>query len=66
MPSVGSILVTINRSCHRQQHVGDVATAFPFIDPLDAFFLLNPGGDLRSTQMEFENWFRDHKLEASF
>lgn len=66
MPSVGSILATIDGSRHCQEHVGKVSAAFPFIDPLDAFFLLNPGGDLRSTQMEFENWFRDHKLEASF
>ncbi|OWM84928.1 hypothetical protein CDL15_Pgr027715 [Punica granatum] len=64
MPSVGSISVTIDRSRNRREHVGKVAAAFPFIDPLDAFFLLNPGGDLRSTQIEFENWFRDHKLEA--
>ncbi|XP_031390814.1 separase isoform X2 [Punica granatum] len=64
MPSVGSISVTIDRSRNRREHVGKVAAAFPFIDPLDAFFLLNPGGDLRSTQIEFENWFRDHKLEG--
>ncbi|KAK4751903.1 hypothetical protein SAY87_020701 [Trapa incisa] len=64
MPSVASILMTIDRSHKYQDDVGDVASAFPFIDPLDAFFLLNPGGDLKSTQVEFENWFRDHKLEG--
>ncbi|KAM5574597.1 hypothetical protein ABKV19_013836 [Rosa sericea] len=33
-------------------------------DPLDAFYLLNPSGDLNYTQNEFETWFRDQNLEG--
>ncbi|KAA8545541.1 hypothetical protein F0562_020325 [Nyssa sinensis] len=64
MPSVGSISVALDR-CHRnQEQAGRDAVAFPLIDPLDAFYLLNPSGDLSSTQVEFENWFRDQKMEV--
>lgn len=65
MPSVGSISTTLDRRHHHQEPVGTSAVAFPCIDPLDAFYLLNPSGDLRSTQIEFENWFRDQKLEVT-
>ncbi|KAK9290720.1 hypothetical protein L1049_008894 [Liquidambar formosana] len=64
MPSVGSIPVTLDRSCQHQGQVGRIVATFPLIDPLDAFYLLNPSGDLSSTQVEFENWFKDHKLEG--
>ncbi|XP_015580756.1 separase [Ricinus communis] len=64
MPSVASICSTLDRSCNNQEQVGRIFSAFPFIDPLDAFYLLNPSGDLSSTQVEFENWFRDQNLEG--
>ncbi|XP_038681739.1 separase isoform X2 [Tripterygium wilfordii] len=65
MPSIGSILVTLERSrCHLQQKNGGIVTTFPVIDPLDAFYLLNPSGDLSGTQLEFEKWFRDHNLKG--
>ncbi|XP_065870788.1 separase isoform X2 [Euphorbia lathyris] len=64
MPSVGSIFLTLDRSCKHQDQVGNIVAAFPLIDPLDAFYLLNPSGDLSSTQVEFENWFRDQNLEG--
>ncbi|KAJ8572576.1 hypothetical protein K7X08_009087 [Anisodus acutangulus] len=32
--------------------------SIPLIDPLDSYYLLNPSGDLSSTQSEFENRFR--------
>ncbi|KAK7839536.1 separase [Quercus suber] len=64
MPSVGSISETLDRSHHRQEQVGRICATFPLIDPVDAFYLLNPSGDLSSTQVEFENWFRDHNLEG--
>ncbi|WCJ18437.1 hypothetical protein M5689_000788 [Euphorbia peplus] len=63
MPSVGSIFQTLDQSCKHQDQVGSVAS-FPLIDPLDAFYVLNPSGDLSSTQVEFEDWFRDHNLEG--
>ncbi|XVF00736.1 hypothetical protein REPUB_Repub04eG0027100 [Reevesia pubescens] len=64
MPSVGSISMTLERSWHYQEQVGINAAALPLIDPLDAFYLLNPSGDLSSTQAEFENWFRDQNFEG--
>ena len=66
MPSVGSISMTLGRSWHYQEQVGRNAAAFPLIDPLDAFYLLNPSGDLSSTQAEFENWFSDQNFEVIF
>ncbi|XP_062028567.1 separase-like [Rosa rugosa] len=35
-------------------------------DQLDAFYLLNPSGDLNYTQNEFETWFRDQNLETDY
>ncbi|KDP43629.1 hypothetical protein JCGZ_16916 [Jatropha curcas] len=64
MPSVGSICLTLDRSCNHQEQIGRIVSAFPVIDPLDAFYLLNPSGDLSSTQVEFENWFRDQNFEG--
>ncbi|PRQ20035.1 putative separase [Rosa chinensis] len=64
MPSVGSISATTNRNYHNQYHIQSIMTSFPLIDPLDAFYLLNPSGDLNYTQNEFETWFRDQNLEG--
>ena len=64
MPSVGSISATLDRSHRWQEQVGRICATFPLIDPVDAFYLLNPSGDLSSTQVEFEKWFRDHNLEV--
>ncbi|XP_040366322.1 separase isoform X3 [Rosa chinensis] len=64
MPSVGSISATANRNYHNQDQVQSIVTSFPLIDPLDAFYLLNPSGDLNYTQNEFETWFRDQNLEG--
>uniref|UniRef100_A0A7N0RG04 separase n=1 Tax=Kalanchoe fedtschenkoi TaxID=63787 RepID=A0A7N0RG04_KALFE len=63
MPSVGSIAVTLDRRRIRQDQINTFAP-FPSIDPQDAFYLLNPSGDLTSTQQEFEKWFRDQNLEG--
>lgn len=66
MPSVGSICATLDRRCRQQEQVSGIIPAFPSIDPFDSFYLLNPSGDLRNTQIEFENWFKDQNLEVSF
>ncbi|XP_051146436.1 separase isoform X2 [Andrographis paniculata] len=65
MPSVGSILATLER-CLRQNHeqFQPFVPAFPLIDPLDSYYLLNPDGDLKRTQDEFENWFKDQNIEG--
>ncbi|XP_022978634.1 separase isoform X2 [Cucurbita maxima] len=64
MPSVGSICVTLDGRLHQQEQDSGIIATFPSIDPLDAFYLLNPSGDLSSTQIEFENWFKDQNLEG--
>ncbi|XP_021889373.1 separase isoform X3 [Carica papaya] len=64
MPSVGSISAILNRSHHHEEELSQIVASFPLIDPLDAFYLLNPSGDLSSTQLEFETWFRDQNLEG--
>lgn len=66
MPSVGSISVMLDRIHHHQEQVDKMVAAFPLIDPMDAFFLLNPSGDLSSTQVEFEKWFKDQNFEVIF
>lgn len=66
MPSVGSISIILERSQQYHELACTNAAAFPLIDPLDAFYLLNPSGDLSSTQAEFENWFRDKKFEVIY
>lgn len=64
MPSIGSISAILDRSHHHQEQAGMNAAAFPLIDPLDAFYLLNPSGDLSSSQTAFEKWFRDQNIEG--
>ncbi|KAH9685964.1 Separase [Citrus sinensis] len=62
MPSVGSIAATLERIHHHEQLVKGLLATFPLIDPMDAFYLLNPSGDLSETQLLFEDWFRDQNL----
>ncbi|KAI9087156.1 hypothetical protein K1719_030791 [Acacia pycnantha] len=64
MPSVSSISALVNRSSSHHKQIEGNSMSFPLIDPLDAFYLLNPDGDLASTQTEFENWFRGQNLEG--
>lgn len=64
MPSIGSISATLDRSRHLQEKVGPNSVLFPLIDPLDAYYLLNPSGDLSSTEIAFGRWFRDQNLEV--
>ncbi|KAJ0743876.1 putative separase [Helianthus annuus] len=65
MPSVASISCTYGRCCHSQEKDGKDSSLFPMIDPLDAYYLLNPAGDLSSTEAEFGNWFKDQNLEGT-
>ncbi|XP_073049001.1 separase isoform X1 [Primulina eburnea] len=64
MPSVGSIFVTLDRCCQNQKFMEPTIPSIPLIDPLDSYYLLNPDGDLRRTQVEFENWFKDQNIEG--
>ena len=33
----------------------------PVMDPYNAFYLLNPSGDLSNTQSAFEDWFKNQQ-----
>lgn len=79
MPSISSIRATLIKCCPYQQQVqllkcyqgspmeqGVPSHSIPSIDPLDSYYLLNPSGDLSSTQIEFESWFRDQDFEVLF
>ncbi|WJX81047.1 separase [Trifolium repens] len=64
MPSVSSIFAVFYKDSNHKEQVERNLVPFPSIDPLDAFYLLNPGGDLVRTQIQFENYFRDKNLEG--
>ncbi|KAE8727211.1 putative Kinetochore protein ndc80 [Hibiscus syriacus] len=64
MSSGGSISMILERCRRYDELLSRNAATVPLIDPLDAFYLLNPNSDLRSTQAEFENWFSDQKFEG--
>uniref|UniRef100_A0A803L2H9 separase n=1 Tax=Chenopodium quinoa TaxID=63459 RepID=A0A803L2H9_CHEQI len=63
MPSVASIFMALQRRSVLQESAR-LGTKFPLIDPLDAFYLLNPSGDLSRTQSEFEEWFRYQNMQG--
>ncbi|XP_014518647.1 separase isoform X1 [Vigna radiata var. radiata] len=64
MPSVSCISAVLLKGSDHKEPVERNLVPFPLIDPLDAFYLLNPDGDLSGTQTEFENYFRDQNLEG--
>ncbi|KAL9237436.1 hypothetical protein vseg_011984 [Gypsophila vaccaria] len=63
VPSVASISVALQRRSALEK-AGRISARFPLIDPLDAFYLLNPSGDLSCTQAEFEDWFRSQNIQG--
>lgn len=63
MPSVCSIFASLDR--HDNEKLGTGSIVFPSIDPLDAYYLLNPSGDLPSTEVHFDKWFKDQNLEVN-
>jgi hypothetical protein len=63
MPSVSSILAAYAVKCK----VGENSALFIFsIDFCDAFYLLNPSGDLKVSQDNFEKHFTNKKLEVLY
>ncbi|XP_024626543.1 separase [Medicago truncatula] len=64
MPSVSSIFAVFDKGNYQKVQVGRNSAPFPSIDPLDAFYLVNPGGDLVGTQIKFESYFRDKNIEG--
>ncbi|KAL4588484.1 hypothetical protein LXL04_001375 [Taraxacum kok-saghyz] len=70
MPSVATISSTFdkyfqNQNNQNQEKEKEKEKDFPMIDPLDAYYLLNPGGDLPTTQSNFQNWFKDQNLQGT-
>lgn len=66
MPSVGSISAVLKKRCLQGEPARSHVSSFPLIDPLDSFYLLNPGGDLSDTQGEFESWFRGQNFKVTY
>ncbi|KAG9135415.1 hypothetical protein Leryth_007169 [Lithospermum erythrorhizon] len=64
MPSLYSISITLDRCCEQRDRDVRAPAVFPWIDPLDSYYVLNPEGDLSDTQVEFENWFKDQHFEG--
>uniref|UniRef100_A0A453PQ54 separase n=1 Tax=Aegilops tauschii subsp. strangulata TaxID=200361 RepID=A0A453PQ54_AEGTS len=65
MPSVRSIFLALTRSTNHQKDASVIDPPFPVIDPFNAFYLLNPGGDLISTQEEFDQLFRNYEWKGN-
>jgi len=66
MPSVGCISAVLKKRSLQGEPAKSHVASFPLIDPLDSFYLLNPGGDLTDTQVTFESWFRDQNFEVTY
>ncbi|PUZ77833.1 hypothetical protein GQ55_1G405300 [Panicum hallii var. hallii] len=60
MPSIGSIFLALSRN----KDDNAIAPPFPVIDPSNTFYLLNPSGDLSSTQEEFHELFRNYEWKG--
>ncbi|KAK8969287.1 hypothetical protein KSP40_PGU017653 [Platanthera guangdongensis] len=64
MPSLLSILQKFDRSHYCSKNSSAFEVNFPCVDPLHAYYLLNPSGDLDYTQQQFEGWFQKQKWEG--
>lgn len=62
MPSVESIYTVFDRCSNQKEQLGRNFISFPFIDPLNAFYVLNPTGDLIDSQTSFESFIKSKKL----
>uniref|UniRef100_A0A0E0GDD4 separase n=1 Tax=Oryza nivara TaxID=4536 RepID=A0A0E0GDD4_ORYNI len=64
MPSIGSVFLALTRSNNYWKDARVIAPPFPAIDPFNAFYLLNPSGDLSSTQEEFDQMFKNYEWKG--
>ncbi|KAL6633464.1 hypothetical protein ACP70R_026135 [Stipagrostis hirtigluma subsp. patula] len=64
MPSMGNIFVALARGSNHCKDGSVIAPSFPIVDPLNTFYLLNPSGDLSSTQAEFDQFFRNYEWKG--
>jgi separase len=65
MPSMGSILFALTRSSGHYKDGHNMDPPFSIIDPFNTFYLLNPSGDLSSTQKIFDQLFRNYKWKVN-
>jgi separase len=65
MPSIGSVFLALTRSNNYWKDARVIAPPFPVIDPFNAFYLLNPSGDLSSTQEEFDQMFKNYEWKVT-
>ncbi|KAM0953180.1 putative separase [Dioscorea sansibarensis] len=63
MPSVNSIFALLQQMHSGRGLARRNETPFPLVNPFDAYFLLNPSGDLHETQTEFEDLFKREMTE---
>ena len=64
MLSMQSIFLALTRSTSHHRNGSAIAPPFPVIDPFDAFYLLNPSGDMISTQEEFDELFINYEWKV--
>lgn len=64
MPSMGSIVLALSQSNNHYKDVSAKALPFPVVNPSNTFYLLNPSGDLSSTQEEFHQLFRNYEWKV--
>ncbi|KAJ0987621.1 hypothetical protein J5N97_005977 [Dioscorea zingiberensis] len=64
MPSVSSIFALLHQMRGGRGLDRRNETVFPLVNPFDAYFLLNPSGDLPETQTEFEDLFKREMPEG--
>ncbi|XP_057758285.1 separase-like isoform X2 [Arachis stenosperma] len=65
MPSVSSISALGDTGSRSQKEAGRKCPSFPSIDPLHAFYILNPDGTVPECQNEFEIWFKENNLKGN-
>jgi len=65
MPSMGSIFLALYRINNDYKDGSSEVPPFPVIDPFDTYYLLNPSGDLSSTQEEFIQLFRNYEWKVN-
>lgn len=65
MPSMRNIFLALTRSTNDHKDASAMAHPFPVIDHFDAFYLLNTGADLISTQVEFYQLFRNYEWKVT-
>jgi separase len=70
MPSIGSILLTLDRNYQRckekeKEELLFGNCYFPKVDPFDAYYLLNPSGDLKDTEDDLKPWLEGLNFEVA-